>query len=96
MNIPKEIADKVQAYHDAMEIANKAYEEVTEWINENTDADGVCIVDLNIVDEPQGAKQGNGEYCNQICNGWSEDSFSGTYFHPIEGSNKFLAYAYEC
>lgn len=95
MNIPKEIADKVQAYHDAREIADKAYEEVTEWLNKNADTDNVYIGDLCVVDEPQGEEQGNGEYCSQQSYGWSEDIFSGTYFLPIEGSNKFLAYTYE-
>ena len=87
---------KAKAYHEAREIADKAYEEVTEWLNANTGADGVFVTDLYITDEPHGLEQGEGEYCKQTSNGWSEDSYSGTYYHPIEGSAKYLAYNYEC
>lgn len=96
MKVPKEIAEKARAYQEAMKVANKAYEEVTEWLNENTDADGVYIDDLFVTDTPTGKEQYDGEYCDQHSTGWSGDSFAGKYYHPIEGSDLYLGYSYEC
>lgn len=96
MKIPKEIADKVKEYQEANGRAIALYKEVTDWLNVNTAADGVWINDLNIVDEPSGEDQGEGEYCSQSEYGDSGDSFFGTYYHKIEGSDKYLAYDYEC
>lgn len=92
MKVPKEIADKVKIYLDGM----KAFGEVVEWLNENTDSDGVYINDLFIVDEPTGHEQNDGEYCDQHSVGWCEDSFAGRYYHPIEGSHEYLGYYYDC
>lgn len=96
MNVPKEIADKAKAYQDAMAVANKAYEEVVEWLQNNTEADSVYIDDLFVVDKPTGKEQNDGEYCDQHSTGWSGDSFAGKYYHPIEGSNEYMGYHYEC
>lgn len=95
MNVPKEIADKAKAYQEAMEVANKAYEEVVEWLQENTEADGVYINGLFVTDHPTGNEQGEGEYCEQHT-GYCEDDYYGKYYHPIEGSNLYLGYNYEC
>ena len=92
MKVPKEIADKVEIY----KAGNKAFAEVVEWLSENTDADGVVIEDLFIVDEPTGREQNNGEYCDQSSVGYCEDSFAGNYYHPIEGSPSYLGYSYWC
>lgn len=91
MKIPKEIADKVKIYQEGQ----KAFEEVVEWIKENT-GEGVYICDLFIVDEPTGSEQNDGEYCDQHSVGWCEDSFAGHYYHPIEGSPQYLGYSFEC
>lgn len=96
MKVPQEIADKVKVFNEAMEVADKAYDEVTAWLRANTGADCVSIEDLFITNTPTGTEQNDGEYCDQTAVGWSGDSFSGCYYHPIEGSDKYLGYSYEC
>ena len=96
MNVPKEIAEKAKQYQEAMNVANKAFEEVTEWLKNNTEADGVFINSLFVVDKPTGKKQGDGEYCEQHSIGFDGDCFYGNYYHPIEGSTQYLGYAYDC
>lgn len=96
MNVPKAIADKAQAYIDHMKEAVKNYNEVKDWLNENTESSGVYITDLFLTDTPTGNPQGEGEYCDQSAVGWTGDSFAGKYYHPIEGSKQYLGYDYEC
>ena len=96
MNVPKEIAERAEAYAHAIKIANEAYETVEAWLKENTEADAVFITDLFVTDTPSGTPQGDGEYCSQSAVGWSGDSFAGTYYHPIEGCKLYLGYHYEC
>lgn len=97
MKVPKEIADKAKAYQYAMEVANKAFEEVVEWLNENTDgASGVYIDNLFVTNTPTGKLQNGDEYCDQSSVGYCGDSYEGNYYHPIEGSDLFLGYGYEC
>lgn len=92
MKIPKEIADKVEVY----QAGQKAFREVVEWLQENTEADGVFINDIFIAAEATGEEQGDGEYCDQHQVGYCEDSFCGRYYHPIEGSTKYFGYYYDC
>lgn len=96
MLVPKAIAEKAQAYVDHMAEARKNYDEVMAWLKENTDIDGVFVGDLFLTEHPRGNPQGEGEYCDQHSVGWCEDSFAGKYYHPIEGSTKYLGYDYEC
>ena len=96
MNIPKEIAEQAKIYQEYHRIVDEAFEKVCRWLAENTDADGVCINDIFVTAEPTGEEQGEGEYCDQYSVGWCEDSFAGKYYHPIEGSDKYLGYSYEC
>lgn len=96
MKVPKEIAEKAREYEEAMKVANQAYGEVTSWLKENTGIEGVYISDLFITDAPSGDNQGEGEYCDQWEVGYCGDSFEGTYYHPIEGSDNYMAYRYEC
>ena len=96
MKIPKEIADKAQEYQETNSRAIALYKEVVDWLNANTGSDGVWVGDLEIVDKPSGENQGEDEYCDQSECGYSGDSFYGTYYHKIEGSDKYLAYNYEC
>ena len=91
MKVPKEIAEKVNAYREGQ----KAFQEVVAWLLENTGND-VFIEDLFIVDEPTGREQNDGEYCDQHSVGWCEDSFAGNYYHPIEGSPQYLGYSFSC
>ena len=92
MKVPKEIADKVEIY----KAGQKAFCEIVAWLKENTDADGVDIDEVFIVDEPTGNEQNDGEYCDQYSVGWCEDSFVGNYYHPIEDSPLYLGYSYNC
>ena len=84
MKISKDIADKI-------ELVNKLNKEIGTYLKENVETEG-CL-DLKIVDKPKGREQGEGEYCDQVYHG--EDWFTGTYYYPIEDSNKYLAMAYE-
>ena len=88
MKVPKEIAEKVKIYQAGL----KAFEDVVEWLNQNTEADGVNVNRLFIVDKPTGRKQYYGEYCEQHSYGGCEDSFYGTCYHPIDGSTQYLGY----
>lgn len=93
--VPCEIAEKVSEYQIAMQKADKLYKEVKDWLEENTDAEWVCIEEIFITDKPTGRKQGvEGEYCDQHEWGDSGDDFYGTYYHQIEGSEKYVAYKY--
>lgn len=96
MQIPKEIAEKARIYEESRKAADAAFEEIVAWLRENTEADGVYITEIYIEDQPYGDDQGEGEYCSQSSVGCCGDSFEGTYYHPIEGSTKYLAYNYEC
>lgn len=77
-------------------MAQQNFKEVVDWLNENTASDSVYIDNLFITDTPTGKEQGEGEYCDQHSVGWCGDSFAGNYFHPIEGSDLYLGYTYEC
>ena len=88
MKVPKEIAEKIKIYQAGL----KAFKDVVEWLNQNTEADGVNVNRLFIVDKPTGRKQDDGEYCEQHSYGCCEDSFYGKYYHPIDGSTQYLGY----
>lgn len=99
MKVPKEVATFVEEYekinnqiHELVKELEACKKVFTDWEEENCDA-GVYIGDLYIVDKPTGEEQCDGEYCNQICQG--EDWFTGTYYYPIEDSDKYVAYTYE-
>lgn len=51
--------------------------------------------DMEIVSEPTGEYQGEGQYCDQYTVGWSGDSFEGTYYIPTE-DGRYLAIGYSC
>lgn len=100
MKVPKNIAKSVKEYERINKKINELEKELeackkvfTDWERESIDS-GVWIGDLFVADKPEGEPQGDGEYCNQYQYG--EDSFSGTYYFPIEGSNKYVAYTYDC
>ena len=92
MKVPKEIAEKVKIYQAGL----KAFEEVVEWLNQNTEADGVNVNYLFIADKTTGREQDDGEYCEQYSYGYCEVSFYGKYYHPIEGSTQYLGYHFDC
>lgn len=94
MRVPKEIADMALEYQDAKKKADELWEAVSEWLYENTEADGVYIDNIFISDEPTGSLQNGDEYCDQHC-GYLEDDFYGNYYHPVEGEKYYLGYSYQ-
>ena len=93
MKIPKEIADKAKEYQEAKKKADKAYEIVTDWLNENTDSGDVYIEDIFIKDAPKGKLRHKDEYCDEHC-GHNEDDVRGTYWHQVDGEKYFLGYSF--
>ena len=86
--IPKEIREKI-------ENKLKLDEEIRKWTCENLDVDGLYFDRMEIVDEPSGEEQDNGEFCDQSTFGYSEDSFYGYYYFPLD-NGKYLCFYYEC
>ena len=96
MKVPAEIAEKAKRYQDLNNEAQRLYEELEDWLNENTGADAVFITDIFVTGEPKGRLQNGDEYCCQSSYGDSGDSFMGAYYLPVEGSNLYLGYGYDC
>ena len=88
MMVTGELADGVTIYKAVF----FSFLVFVEWLNQNTEADGVNVNRLFIVDKPTGRKQDDGEYCEQHSYGCCEDSFYGKYYHPIDGSTQYLGY----
>lgn len=96
MKAPKEIVECVEKYQKLKVEAERIEKEMDECRKKFIEWEGdqgVYIGDLFIADEPCGDIQGDGEYCDQYCHG--EDWYTGIYYYPIEGSNKYVAYNYE-
>lgn len=93
MKIPVSIAAKVAEYEEAQKKADQLFAELQLWFNEHAD-DCVDRGSPYITDTPTGDPQGDGEYCDQIQIG--EDWYQGTYYYPIEDSDKYVAYPYGC
>ena len=94
MKAPKHIGELAEKYLKLQKETRAAYKALADWLtNEAGSADGVYIDDIFITDEPHGQLQNEDEYCDQWT-GYCEDSFSGTYYHPIEGTDKYLAFGY--
>ncbi len=91
MKVSKEIAKKAAEYEEAKKKADKLYEELEAWSNENGFED-FYINDFGIVEEPEGEEQKEGEYCKQFMR--FEDSGSGTYYYPIENSTQYMWVGY--
>lgn len=91
MKIPKEIAEKVAKYRELQNTADGLFAEIKQFFD-NLD-DGVYYGNFSIEDEPKGEAQGDGEYCDQYTY-YCEDSGGGTYYYPIDGSDKYVAVDY--
>lgn len=96
MKVPAEIAEKAKRYQELNKEAQRLYEELEDWLNENTGADAVFITDIFVAEKPKGKLQNGDEYCSQSSYGYSGDSFVGTYYLPVEGSSLYLGYGYDC
>ena len=95
MKAPKEIAKKIREYKKLENRTKRLFKEITKWFNENG-ADGVSIEDIFVSVKPSGQNQNGDEYCDQSSWGDSGDSFSGSYYHQVEGSNEYVGYKYWC
>lgn len=91
MTVSKETATKVEQLLQLEKEANNIREELLAEFGEYFD--GCYIEGFFVSDWSVGEDQGEGEYCDQWT-GYSEDSGSGVYYYPIEGSNKYLAVNY--
>lgn len=101
MKIPKEIALKVEEYQELNRKIGTLWDEIIEWLSENTDIDeSVHIEDVYITDKPTGKKQSDdgeeGEYCEQHESGCGYgDSYFGEYYHQIDGEDRYVGYHFE-
>ena len=88
MKIAKEIAAKIRQ-------VNELNNEICKWIESELDADGMDFNRYfwNIVPEPQGEEQCDGEYCTQ--NQYSEDWYTGEYYYQLDGESNYLQLDFE-
>ena len=91
MTVSKEIAKKVERLNEIEKEWGELLAELHKEFGERLD--GGYLNGYYIADEPRGEEQGDGEYCDQYT-GYICDSGSGTYFFPIEDSEKYLAVEY--
>ncbi len=91
MTVSQEIAEKAARYEKLMNEANKLFEELEEYVDENG-FDGIYVRSFGVSEEASGIEQSGGEWCDQVIR-W-EDSGDGTYYYPIEGSDKYMYVEY--
>lgn len=85
MRIPKEIVEKIEE-------KNRIEKEVQKWMNENIDTEGCNTYHPDIVNEPAGEPQGDGEWCAQSTIGI--DTFCGDYYWETAVPGKYLKMSY--
>lgn len=81
MRIPKEIREKI-------ELRKQLNQELDDWFEEHIDTAGCDTRDVCIVDEPTGAYQGDGEWCEQH-QGHTKDEYYGYHYYKMD-NDKFL------
>ena len=91
MKIPKETAEKIAKYSELKNTVDALFEELYEFFDDLDD--GVYYGNFSITDQPKGEAQGDGEYCDQYTY-YCEDSGGGTYYYPIDDSDKYVAVDY--
>lgn len=86
--IPKELRNKIE---QKLQIDK----EIQEWLSENScvQYNEIFWNDVEIVDEPYGDEQDDGEYCDQSTNGY--DDYWGYYYFPLD-NGKYLKVYYQC
>lgn len=84
MNVPNAIADKVQIYLAHQKVARKFFDEIWNWLIENTGYE-VDVMEVFLTDTPTGTLQPEGDY---------DDNLTNRYFLPIEGSTQYLGCTY--
>lgn len=87
MRVPKELAEKAERYEKLKAEADKLYEELEEFANENGFED-FWVNGFGISQEQSGEEQLDGEYCDQWMDG--EGSGNGVYYYPIEGNTQYM------
>lgn len=96
MTATKALADKIRTYQKLQEQTTTLFEEIEkELIKLSPENADICINDFDVYSEPAGEDQGDGEYCDQY-SGPCEDDYHGTYFYPIEDSDKYIGMSYSC
>ena len=103
MMVSKETAEKAAEYEklknqcdELVKKMEQLHKEITDRLSEDgADMESCFIGDYFIADEPTGKPQCGGEWCEQH-SGWREDDYYGNYYYPIEGSDKYLGFSYEC
>lgn len=85
MKIPKEIREKIEK-------RVKLNEELDAWFKENLDIEGCNHRDVQVVDEPTGEDQYDGEYCDQ--SQYGDDCFYGNYYWEMD-NGKYLCMSFE-
>ena len=88
MKIPKDIVAKIRQ-------VNELNNDICKWIDSELETEGMDFSHLfwEIVPEPQGDEQDDGEYCNQRQH--SEDWFTGEYYWQLEGESNYLQVDFE-
>lgn len=92
MKIPKDIAAKVAEYEEAQKKADRLFEELDAWFEENVD-DTLSMRGLSIVHSPAGVPQRDGSYWNDTND--QEDWIRGIHYYPIEDSDQYVAYSHD-
>lgn len=94
MKVPQALADKVNMCTELFEAANLLHEEIEAELCRLDENNGeIFITDFHVCDKPTGKLNNEENYVDE--QRYGEDCFSGIYYYPIEGSDKFLAMAYE-
>lgn len=91
MTVSREVLMKVRRLKKIEAERKRIYGELFDEFG--ADFDGCFIEDYDVADEPHGEDQGDGEYCDQWTE-YCEDSGSGVYYYPVEGSRKYIAISY--
>lgn len=88
MKIPKEITKKIRQ-------VNELNNEICKWLDSETSTEGMDFNHYfwNIVPEPQGEEQCDGEYRDQRWH--SEDWVIGEYYYQLEGESNYLEIDFE-
>ncbi len=90
--ISKEVADKVRRYQRLKREANRLYEELQDYFEE--ELDGCCVTDFSISGKPDECfSQGDGEYIAESASSLN-DTGEGICYKPIKGSKKYVAIDY--
>ncbi len=92
MKIPKEIAEKVAKYSELKKTVDALFNELYEFFDDLDDRG--YYGHFRIADEPKGLAQGDGEYCDRDRYNYCEGCDEGTYYYPIDGSDKYVAVDY--